>query len=115
MHEAKLQAVDSPLFTDCHRNTMESLVASQKRWRNGVSISGVTRQESDGVILNYTLIQQTMTVIVAALCIELSSWEKKLFSASAYSGRQVTVYFIIIIVHFMCDGGGGVMVVHVYL
>lgn len=53
-----------------------------------------------------------MTVIVAVLCIELSSWEKKLFSASAYSGRQVTVYFIIIIVHFMCDGGGGVMVVH---
>lgn len=52
-----------------------------------------------------------MTVIVAVLCIKLSSWEKKLFSASAYSGRQVTVYFIIIIiVHFMCDGGGGVMV-----
>lgn len=51
---------------------MKSLAVLQKRWRYGVSISGVTRQKRVEVILNRTLIQQKMTVIVRVFCVEFN-------------------------------------------
>lgn len=74
INETKLQTADAPAhwLSEKHNG-----VVLQKRQSYSVSISGVTRQENVGVILNHTLIQQKMTAIVNILRIEFNTWKRK--------------------------------------